>query len=58
MTLEPAQQEVRSYRYKLERVSKGYVRVTVHSDNTNELITDWNTIHQQLENLGERIEHE
>lgn len=55
MTFEQIQ-ETRTFRYKLERVSKGYVRVTVHSDDVQELLTDWKVIHQMLEQQGEKVE--
>lgn len=55
MTFEQIQ-ETRTFRYKLERVSKGYVRVTVHSDDVQELIGDWGAIHKELDKLGEKVE--
>lgn len=45
-----------TYRYKLERVSRGYVRVSVNADDINQLFEDWNKIHSRLEEIGEKVE--
>lgn len=49
-------QETKSWKYKVERVAKGFVRITVHSDDMNELLYDWDHIHLKLEELGEKVE--
>ena len=48
--------QVKSWKYKLERVAKGYVRPTIHSDNLDELLEDWKIVHEQLESIGEKVE--
>jgi predicted transcriptional regulator YdeE len=48
--------DVKSWKYKLERVAKGYVRVTVHSDDIDEIVKMWNEIHSKLQESGESVE--
>ena len=48
--------QVKSWKYKLERVAKGYVRPTIHSDRLDELLEDWKTVHEQLALMGEKVE--
>ena len=48
--------QVKSWKYKLERVAKGYVRPTIHSDNLDELLEDWKIVHEQLALIGEKVE--
>ncbi|HYZ60225.1 MAG TPA: hypothetical protein VE544_11265 [Nitrososphaeraceae archaeon] len=48
--------EAKSWKYKLERVAKGYVRVTVHSDDLDELISNWELVHSKLREIGEFAE--
>ena len=47
---------IKSWKYKLERVAKGYVRPTIHSDNLDELLEDWKMLHEQLAMIGEKVE--
>lgn len=47
---------IKSWKYKLERVAKGYVRPTIHSDNLDELLDDWKRIHEHLALIGEKVE--
>jgi hypothetical protein len=47
---------IKSWKYKLERVAKGYVRPTIHSDNLYELLEDWKRIHEHLAIIGEKVE--
>ena len=46
----------KSWKYKLERVSKGYIRPTVHGDDLEQLYKDWKDIHEFLESIGEVVE--
>lgn len=46
-----------SWKYKLERVSKGYVRATVHSDDLEQLKIDWSNLHAWLESNNEKFEN-
>jgi hypothetical protein len=47
---------VKRCKYTIEKAAKGYVRVTVHGDDINLLIEDWEKVHGMLESLGEKVE--
>jgi DNA-directed RNA polymerase subunit L len=47
---------VKTCKYTIEKAAKGYVRVTVHGDDINLLIEDWEKVHGMLESLGEKVE--
>lgn len=49
------QQETKSWKFKVERNAKGFVRITCHSDSV-ELVDNWIKLHDKLESLGERVE--
>lgn len=47
----------KTWKFKLERVSKGYVRVTLHDDDIRQLVENWKQIHQWLADEGEVVEN-
>jgi hypothetical protein len=50
--------QLRPWKYKLERVAKGYVRLTIHSDDSDELLSSWKALHKGIIEMGERVERE
>lgn len=48
----------KTWKFKLQRVSGGYVRVTVHGDSVDEVITEWGDVHAALEQIGEAVERQ
>jgi hypothetical protein len=43
--------QAKPWKYKL-----GYVRLTIHSDNPDELVSEWSTLTRGIESMGERVE--
>ena len=46
-----------SWKYKIERVSKGYIRATIHNDDLEQLKADWLNIHSWLTDIHEEVEN-
>jgi hypothetical protein len=46
----------KAWKIKIERVQKGYVRVTVHGDSVDDVMHDWNDLHMALKQDGEVVE--
>lgn len=44
------------WKFKLQRVSGGYVRATVHGDSVDEVISEWEDVHMGLKQIGEAVE--
>jgi hypothetical protein len=49
-------QETKSWHFKFERLAKGVVRITCHSDDIDDLINNWEKLYARLESLGEKVE--
>lgn len=48
--------ESKGWKFKAERVAKGFVRITINSDDADELILTWKRLYIKLEEMGERVE--
>lgn len=44
------------WKFKIQRVSGGYVRATVHGDTVDEVIQEWGDLHAALRQIGEAVE--
>lgn len=53
---DPLTRESKGWKFRISRVADGYVRLSVSSDDPDELIYTWQKLHTKLEELGEHVE--